>query len=145
MPRPSLSGAAGRGPRRRRASVAGVDAPAFVERPSLAVIRQSIPRVAGVDAPAFVERSRSAAGVAPPMDVSPGLMPRPSLSDIDERRRVELDRRVAGVDAPAFVERILSQLVGNGYGRVAGVDAPAFVERHKGAFDTTVAYACRRG
>ena len=43
--------------------VAGVDAPAFVERTEAVSIRRWVLCVAGVDAPAFVERSRSA--VAP--------------------------------------------------------------------------------
>ena len=38
-------------------SVAGVDAPAFVERPRLSRIIGELRRVAGVDAPAFVERT----------------------------------------------------------------------------------------
>ena len=38
--------------------------------------------------------------------VSPGLMPRPSLSVVDVEPLDELERRVAGVDAPAFVERL---------------------------------------
>ena len=67
-------------------------------------------RVAGVHAPAFVERtmasrlrrSRNSA------KVSPGFTPRPLLSGLggEVRDRVEVPTRVAGVHAPAFVERM---------------------------------------
>ena len=86
--------------------------------------------VAGVYAPAFVERR--CPGTSWPTSVSPEFMLRPSLSDdATRRRRLDGPRRVAGVYAPAFVERSpypdrrsLSLRSG-----VAGVYAPAFVER----------------
>ena len=87
--------------------------------------------------------------------MSPGLMPRPSLSEAQQERTAQPGWRVSpGVDAPAFVERSLSTRRGPGplrvspglmprpslserrhcrgappTDRVAGVDAPAFVER----------------
>ena len=70
--------------------VAGVDAPAFVERSTAATTHKAAIDqcgVAGVDAPAFVERTSR-------MTCTP---PAPRAS------------RVAGVDAPAFVERGMLQ------------------------------------
>ena len=73
-------------PFRRISSVAGVDAPAFVERLwKLQTYSGLVSGVAGVDAPAFVERTETAIpgvarGAYPRASVSPGLMPRPSLS-----------------------------------------------------------------
>ena len=139
MPRPSLSADGARQIRARNFSscVAGVDAPAFVERcihrllhAGTVVLSKS---VAGVDAPAFVERSTSPVRVprstAP---VSPGLMPRPSLSASSARLAglsFGCHTSVAGVDAPAFVERgRRCKCLYRGPG-VDGVDAPAFVER----------------
>ena len=79
--RPSLSELALGGDRHYETGVAGVQAPAFVERPRSWTFRCMIPScVAGVQAPAFVER----------------LPPRSSRARF---------RRVAGVQAPAFVER----------------------------------------
>ena len=88
MPRPSLSGGHRRPLRRRlRARVAGVDAPAFVERRPRRESVHGSSRVAGVDAPAFVERGDGRCDPAS-LDVSPGLMPRPSLSVEDDHRGV---------------------------------------------------------
>ena len=97
-------------PFRRISSVAGVDAPAFVERcKSLAPSAARRASVAGVDAPAFVERTGRFTSDGAPRFVSPGLMPRPSLSarhiaGVMPRRGCRW-QSVAGVDAPAFVER----------------------------------------
>ena len=58
MPRPSLSDRSQRtGACAGFPCVAGVDAPAFVERPASRAPQRSREGVAGVDAPAFVERS----------------------------------------------------------------------------------------
>ena len=57
MPRPSLSASPPLRARYQTLCVAGVDAPAFVERASRGSLRPRPPGVAGVDAPAFVERS----------------------------------------------------------------------------------------
>ena len=106
-PRPSLSVYARPAHRVQRRRVAGVHAPAFVERPSPRARIARASRVAGVHAPAFVERSGR------------GTRPRRAA-------------RVAGVHAPAFVER--SDSVGDSEGAtdgVAGVHAPAFVERRR--------------
>ena len=99
--------------------------------------RGGISSVAGVEAPAFVERDGQSVrrtdhgGVK---TVSPGWKPRPSLSVSTDIARLYCGSaiRVAGVEAPAFVER----RVGPAYAcrrsmpvRVAGVEAPAFVER----------------
>ena len=64
--------------------------------------------VAGVRAPAFVERSNNSARASTRPTVSPGFAPRPSLSGnqaITSGRQHMV--RVAGVRAPAFVERSL--------------------------------------
>ena len=61
--------------------------------------------------------------------MSPGLMPRPSLSGSILPRTRSQGARVAGVDAPAFVERPTPTPRPGAARRVAGVDAPAFVER----------------
>ena len=105
-PRPSLSDAPGPAqPTSSRAPrVAGVHAPAFVERRSGTAYRPRSTRVAGVHAPAFVERSRARRGIA----ASTG---------------------VAGVHAPAFVERTNARWGSASPRCVAGVHAPAFVER----------------
>ena len=88
--------------------VAGVDAPAFVERSTENSINGvlSTTGVAGVDAPAFVERSTE-----------------------NSINGVLSTTGVAGVDAPAFVERARRPPPRSAKPGVAGVDAPAFVER----------------
>ena len=140
------------------AGVAGVYAPAFVERgESRCPPRRTPSGVAGVYAPAFVERYGIAFNPGPHCDpVSPEFMLRPSLSAGGRARgRENRFRGVAGVYAPAFVERTTSRcasasrlavspefmlrpsLSGSGgartgrhrVGGVAGVYAPAFVER----------------
>ena len=81
-PRPSLSALdPERGPG-ILAGVAGVSAPAFVERSRISRRCGRSRRVAGVSAPAFVERSWSAVWI------------------------VTETAGVAGVSAPAFVERL---------------------------------------
>ena len=130
MPRPSLS--AGKSRAQHAGTV--VVSPGLMPRPSLSAVRPwdarvARPRVAGVDAPAFVERSGSDIRSLSRGPVSPGLMPRPSLSDCKRGGRCESGRRVAGVDAPAFVERLPSRTCQIKPLCVAGVDAPAFVER----------------
>ncbi len=86
-------------------SVAGVDAPAFVERTRRSAPCSAGSCVAGVDAPAFVERPRSATSASRRPRVSPELTLRPSLSDGLRRDAHGRVPGVAGVDAPAFVER----------------------------------------
>ena len=61
--------------------------------------------VAGVYAPAFVERGCLECSYERPGLVSLGFMPRPLLSDVNPFRVVEACPSVAGVYAPAFVER----------------------------------------
>ena len=62
--------------------------------------------------------------------VSPGLMPRPSLSVLAVLGVTTHPlMRVAGADAPAFVERSSSVRPSRLSPSVAGADAPAFVER----------------
>ena len=106
-PRPSLSGNPDdlNNPRR-------CVSPGLMPRPSLsgwAVLEGrclELSRVAGVDAPAFVERGCQARRLDRILRVSPGLMPRPSLSaDALSLTVVVKLAGVAGVDAPAFVER----------------------------------------
>ena len=60
--------------------VAGVQAPAFVERPIDDDRPIHVTRVAGVQAPAFVERPMQIRLLVPVQEVSPGFRPRPSLS-----------------------------------------------------------------
>ena len=130
-PRPSLSGLRPGPSESGVPRVAGVSAPAFVERcrPAKQLVA-AIAGVAGVSAPAFVERANVGDIVTIDSEVSPGSRPRPSLSAVPRRHHVRYAGGVAGVSAPAFVER-------SGQGRrprsraprVAGVSAPAFVER----------------
>ena len=152
-PRPSLSA-----DRRQQIRRDGRVLPGFTPRPSLSVGRAGCvghqrPGVAGVHAPAFVERASGPSranrrdvlpGFTPrpslsvekveaaisSNDVLPGFTPRPSLSVPTVARRLLQLRGVAGVHAPAFVER---PAAGSGISsrpsRVAGVHAPAFVER----------------
>ena len=104
-PRPSLSAPRRGRLQRRRRRVAGVHAPAFVERTARTSGSASTSRVAGVHAPAFVERWLWL-------------------------RTGRCSASVAGVHAPAFVERlrVLSAALRDS-ADVAGVHAPAFVER----------------
>ena len=131
MPRPSLSVLRTRLGKKSSGGVAGVDAPAFVER-RFALLSDCfrLACVAGVDAPAFVERRARPVTPVPPDDVSPGLMPRPSLSAPAVSFPDRANASVAGVDAPAFVERPTTPRKATASAAsVAGVDAPAFVER----------------
>ena len=107
----------------------------FMPRPLLSEVRTTpkqtaARRVAGVYAPAFVERGQHGYQVVPCGGVSLGFMPRPLLSDEDKGIMLRVFGSVAGVYAPAFVERS-APLIGMAQGRyrVAGVYAPAFVER----------------
>ena len=62
--------------------------------------------------------------------VSPGFMPRPSLSDNFLGFYPNVRPGVAGVYAPAFVERSIKVAsISASLSGVAGVYAPAFVER----------------
>ena len=134
-PRPSLSVDDALPPGGFDRGVAGVSAPAFVERRRQQTRRPGSPRVAGVSAPAFVERDGQAivpinheavslgfrprpslsglhgAGVDPRcVAVSLGFRPRPSLSAVAGPQSVgRRPQGVAGVSAPAFVERILNE------------------------------------
>ena len=128
--RPLLSDAGFDWMRGRLESVAGVQAPAFVERSSSKTNGLRMCKcVAGVQAPAFVERRRSRSAIGPTAGVSPEFRLRPLLSDGDWRRGVEGSAGVAGVQAPAFVERASCRPCGIAPPGVAGVQAPAFVER----------------
>ena len=119
-------------PTSRPSTVAGVSAPAFVERRRFTRTSPRDTAVAGVSAPAFVERrrrgsaTRSTAG-----NLSPGFRPRPSLSESQDGLAVAQELpAVAGVSAPAFVERQgIARSKGPSDTAVAGVSAPAFVER----------------
>ena len=97
--------------------------------------------VAGITVPAFVERLRRVYRQrrAPmrPLEVSPGLRSRPSLSGVGARvSGVGTRARAAGITVPAFVEPGLrSRPSLSAYNRVraghgvAGITVPAFVER----------------
>ena len=85
--------------------------------------------VAGANAPAFVERMRSTA-LRACSTVSPELTLRPSLSDHCWSRGLRICAGVAGANAPAFVERVTGCWSRRKRSRsVAGANAPAFVER----------------
>ena len=119
-PRPSLSDVRRLVFLGQRQRVAGVSAPAFVERRHRIARRVRSGCVAGVSAPAFVERV-TRAQVRPH---SPG---------------------VAGVSAPAFVERSCPASPVVFARRVAGVSAPAFVERTLESAFSPLPSRCRRG
>ena len=173
-PRPSLSDRRrrhGRGCGRR---VAGVHAPAFVER-IWGSMADKLAKLAPVS-PGFTPRPSLSVGRAveqlgePVERVSPGFTPRPSLSDQQAPRHPCGSAGVAGVHAPAFVERSSARSARNastrvspGFtprpslsgrdgrqrhrvrARVAGVHAPAFVERGRGRPPAACARWCRRG
>ena len=61
--------------------------------------------------------------------VSPGLQPRPSLSAASHGCLRSRRLGVAGVTAPALIERHRAPGVASGHRRVAGVTAPALIER----------------
>ena len=83
MPRPLLSGESARVTCPLRDGVAGVYAPAFVERDCIQIIVFEIcGGVAGVYAPAFVERRLVCTGFGGCLVVSLGFMPRPLLSGV---------------------------------------------------------------
>ena len=113
IPRPSLSGSSAQSVQRPSIDprVAGVHPPAFVERENAAAAAPVADwaSVAGVHPPAFVERRRSLLEVdgAPLSRVSPGFIPRPSLSEphLGPVGFVRAPPSVAGVHPPAFVER----------------------------------------
>ena len=79
--RPSLSELGSRPTGPNPQGVAGVSAPAFVERASRAGRPSSRSCVAGVSAPAFVERRLPGPVHRGKIRVSPGSRPRPSLSE----------------------------------------------------------------
>ena len=82
-PRPSLSAGQQSARPRMPGGVAGVHAPAFVERTACSTSRPRGRSVAGVHAPAFVERGSSSRRSNTACRVSPGFTPRPSLSVTD--------------------------------------------------------------
>ena len=125
---------------------AGVDAPAFVERSTVACTARLTSRVAGVDAPAFVERQQSDRLPSFQPRVSPGLMPRPSLSG--EHSRV--NSRGDGQVSPGLMPRpSLSERVGC-VGQGARVVSPGLMPRPSLSGDCDALGprpfdACRRG
>ena len=130
-PRPSLSDAHAGRRVPDHARVAGVHAPAFVERrgrpTACATSRQVSPGFTPRPSLSAVEVGRDEPGVH---QVSPGFTPRPSLSVPVRAGSGGVESRVAGVHAPAFVERSRDTAGCPGTTvRVAGVHAPAFVER----------------
>ena len=145
-PRPSLSGRPrGAGWEARRDV-----SPGFTPRPSLSGGRRQDDagvhsRVAGVHAPAFVERP-SPHRRSWPSQVSPGFTPRPSLSERSCGRR---DGRHPAV-SPGFTPRPSLSAAPPApkppaCPGVAGVHAPAFVERGSAATHASPSAACRRG
>ena len=119
--------------RRRAASVAGVHAPAFVERRPTRRAPPTTGRsgVAGVHAPAFVERAPSSTTPPTGACVSPGFTPRPSLSDagLGDSAGEVVSVSPGFTPRPSLsVHRVRPAQHGD-QRRVAGVHAPAFVER----------------
>ena len=129
--RPSLSGRGYSGRSTGGASVAGANAPAFVERIQSA---QHLSWPFSVSPELTLRPSlsgRPGAAVGSRRNVSPELTLRPSLSVSGPVVQVQLDPRVAGANAPAFVERTARNSARTSRRRrVAGANAPAFVERH---------------
>ena len=112
--------------------VAGVHAPAFVERGSTAPGAASCSaRVAGVHAPAFVERFTGTTDTCRHRRrVSPGFTPRPSLSvDVDERFPHRQRVSPGFTPRPSLSAHVADNPRRRPAARVAGVHAPAFVER----------------
>ena len=95
--------------------------PGFRPRPSLSALERVgsgdlTEGVAGVSAPAFVERRKLLCLASDgTLTVSPGFRPRPSLSDHVQLAGQSPLRRVAGVSAPAFVERTWVRLDAVGF------------------------------
>ena len=125
--------------------------------------------VAGVQAPAFVERPSRTADRHPPIRVSPEFRLRPLLSGREGAAVKRRSGSVAGVQAPAFVERGIPEINFLLRGRVspefrlrpllsvprlarerhrdgcvAGVQAPAFVERCRPRSRISPTLSCRR-
>ena len=169
MLRPSLSGPPCRKPLFLAGAVAGVYAPAFVERlvrvccastslllspesmlrPSLSVFLPVLglgsgASVAGVYAPAFVERNTLAAARRRAGALSPESMLRPSLSE----RHIPAVLALGRLSPESMLRPSLSEQAETGRsGRprsVAGVYAPAFVERWDIASRTRAGCCCRR-
>ena len=111
--------------------VAGVCAPAFVERSPAQSGAVAYAGVAGVCAPAFVERCVQDAGHPFPLAGVAGVCAPAFVERSEARRSLRFPRAcVAGVCALAFVERCRrSQTRRSRRSGVAGVCAPAFVER----------------
>ena len=135
MLRPSLSAGRVAAARGRDARVAGVYAPAFVERggtmPAGTVL---VAGVAGVYAPAFVERSPWRRPPSAADGVSPEFMHRPSLSEVQRHDADDQNGEVSpefmlrpSLSAPSWCRARAALIRG-----VAGVYAPAFVERERG-------------
>ena len=118
--------------------VAGVQAPAFVERPGLVAESQG----RRIVSPEFRLRpSLSAARLGRLgrlAHVSPEFRLRPSLSERHRHGQPVGGGRVAGVQAPAFVERTRTTAAAASRACVAGVQAPAFVERRHERVDCDV-------
>ena len=132
MLRPSLSDTAVRvGSLPFLGRVAGVYAPAFVERSPPSWSPTTCLRVAGVYAPAFVERGMGTMTRRNSLLVSPEFMLRPSLSAPAPMVR---HREAQGVSPEFMLRPSLSEDASKGGSPtfqtcVAGVYAPAFVER----------------
>ena len=102
--------------------------------------------VAGVSAPAFVERvGRWSASSATMSDLSPGFRPRPSLSEVGARLLLGLLHLSPGFrPRPSLSGQDAGGVHQGGRGAVAGVSAPAFVERTPvAADDDRTGHLCR--
>ena len=130
----------------RTRSVAGVHAPAFVERRWSRGTGRRCSRVAGVHAPAFVERSPASTRTGSRRGVSPGFTPRPSLSGHGTRLRKSHRPPVS----PGFTPRpSLSDQQGERLPPLRGV-SPGFTPRPSlsgvaGASAPAAGRLCRRG
>ena len=137
--------------------VAGINLPAFVERPSaicptrapwtvspgltsrpsLSARRPSpsrawAARVAGINLPAFVERPPTSWSGARCWSVSPGLTSRPSLSGDLVAEPVAVGLVSPGLTSRPSLSVCMHTHRGRRRPRVAGINLPAFVERRTG-------------
>ena len=146
-PRPWLSAGTGRCAVFGRESVAGVHAPALVERAGALLHAHGCRH--GVS-PGFTPRpwlsvAADAGGGVADGAVSPGFTPRPWLSGSELAGASGDPHGVAGVHAPALVERGGGRTGGGRGPSVAGVHAPALVERACWRRCSRASATCRRG
>ena len=125
-------------------SVAGANAPAFVERGPTSLSSRWSGSVAGANAPAFVERFASGFQRARNRSVAGANAPAFVERSFTTPQMASRPRRVAGANAPAFVERSKLEAWTRARPSVAGANAPAFVERTPAPPGWKCRKSCRR-